>query len=132
MKWITEKIDFLKHCVKGAVESAVYSIDNNFFAQCSCQSSSFFHHVRSIKESTMFYALKANIPNWAKKISENLNLVKFNLYVIYNFYDTTSYELTSAIITRLNMNAFMNRLNKRALIKSISQVNIFTKVSFSV
>ena len=58
-----EKINFLKHCVKDAVENVIYSIDDNLFAQCSCQSNSFFHYVRSIKEFTMFYALKANISN---------------------------------------------------------------------
>ena len=58
-----EKIDFLKHCVKNIIENIVYSIDNNFFAQCSYQSSSFFHHIRSIKKFTIFYVLKTNISN---------------------------------------------------------------------
>ena len=58
---MTEEIDFLKYYMKDVVENAVCSIDDNFFAQCLYQLSSFFHHVRSIKKSTMFYAFKANI-----------------------------------------------------------------------
>ena len=58
-----EKINFLKHCVKDAVENVVCSIDDDFFAQYLYQSNLFFYHIRSIKEFTMFYAFKANIPN---------------------------------------------------------------------
>ena len=96
-----EKINFLKYYVKDAVKSVVCSIDDDFFTQCSCQLNSFFHHIRSIEESTMFYVFKANISNWAKAIFENVDFVKLDviLYVIHNFYDATSYELTSAIVT---------------------------------
>ena len=129
-----KEIDFLKYCVKDVFESIVYSIDDNFFIQCSCQSSSFFHHVRIIKEFTMFYALKTNILNWTKTISGNVDFVELDviLCVIHNFYDITLYELMSVIITQLKMNAFINKSNKRTLVKSISPVDIFTKRSFSV
>ena len=129
-----EKIAFLKHCVKDAVENIICSIDDDFFTQCSCQLNSFFHHVRLIKEFTMFYILKTNISNWAKVIFKNVDLVELDmiLYVIYNFYDATLYELTSAIITWLKMNIFMNKSNKWILVKDISQVNIFTKTSFFI
>ena len=33
---MTEKIDFLKHYVKDAIKNVVYSIDDDFFVQCSC------------------------------------------------------------------------------------------------
>ena len=129
-----EKIDFLKHCMKNAVEDVVCSIDNDFFAQCLYQLSSFFYHVRSIKKFTMFYALKTNIPNWTKTILENVDFVELNviLCVIHNFYDATSYELTSVIVIRLKMSAFMNKSNERTSVKDISQVDIFTKTNFSV
>ena len=54
-----------------------------------------------------------------KIIFENVDLVELDviLYVIHNFYNATLYELTSAIVIRLKINAFMNKLNKRALIK---------------
>ena len=134
LEWMIERINFLKYCVKNAVEDVVYSIDDDFFVQYSYQSNSFFHHVRSIEEFTMFYVLKTNIPNWTKVIFENVNLVKLNviLYVIHNFYDATSYEWTFVIVIQMKMNAFMNKSNKRTLIKSTSQVNIFTKASFFV
>ena len=129
-----EKINFLKHCVKGAVKSVVCSIDDNFFAQYSCQSSSFSHYVRSIERSTMFYAFKTNILNWTKTIFENVNLVELDVIVcvIHNFYDATSYELTFAIVIRLKINAFINKSNKWSSIKNTSQVNIFIKAIFSV
>ena len=129
-----KKIDFLKHCIKDAVENFVCSIDDDFFAQCSYQSNLFFYHVRSIKESTIFYIFKTNILNWTKTIFENVDLVELDviLCVIHNFYNITLYELTSVIVTRLKMNAFMNMSNKRALVKNILQVNIFMKTSFFV
>ena len=131
LKWMTEKIDFLKDCVKDVVESAVCSIDDNFFTQCSCQSSSFFYHVRWIKEFTMFYVFKANIPNWTKIIFENIDLVEFDviLCVIHNSYDAISYELTFVIVTWLKINIFMNKSNKLTSIKDISQIDIFTKTN---
>ena len=134
LKWMIEKIDFLKYCVKDVVENVIYSIDDDFFVQCLCQSSLFFHYVRLIKEFMMFYIFKANISNWTKSFFNNVDLVELDviLYVIYNFYNAISYELTSAIVIRLKMNAFMNKLNKRALIKDILQVDIFTKTSFFI
>ena len=54
------------------------------------------------------------------------------LYIIHNFYNATSYKLTPAIVTQLKMNAFMNKLNKRASVKNISQVDIFIVTSFFV
>ena len=129
-----EKINFLKHCVKDAVKNVIYSIDDNFFAKCLWQSNSFFHHIRSLKKSTMFYVLKTNISNWMKRIFENVDLVELDVisYIIHNFYDAISYKLTSVIVTRLKINVFMNKSNKRALIKDTLQVNIFTKMSFFV
>ena len=133
-----EEINFSKHCMKDVVESAVYLIDNNFFAQYSCQSNSFFHYIRSIKEFTMFYAFKTNISNWTKIFFENVDLVELDviLCIIHNFYDVISYKLTSAIVIQLKMNlkmnVFMNKSNKRTLIKDTSQVNIFMKTSFFV
>ena len=66
-----------------------------------------------------------------KTIFENIDLVEFDmiLYIVHNFYDAISYELTFAIITRLKMNAFINKLNKQTLIKNILQVDILTKTS---
>ena len=100
--------------MKNAIEDVVYSIDDNFFAQCSCQLNSFFHHVRSIEKSTMFYAFKVNISNKTKVIFKNVDLVELDvtLYIIYNFYNATLYELISAIVTRLKMNVFINKLNQ--------------------
>ena len=134
LKWMIEKIDFLKYCVKSVVESVVCSIDDDFFVQYSYQLSSFFYHVRSIKEFTMFYVFKANISNWTRTIFENVNFVELNviLYIIHNFYNATLYELTSVIVTRLKMSAFINKSNKRISVKNISQVNIFTKTSFFI
>ena len=129
-----ERINFLKYCVKDAVKSAVYSINDDFFIQYSCQLNSFFYHIRSIKEFTMFYAFKTNISNWTRIIFENIDLVELDvtLDVIHNFYNITLYELTFVIVTRLKMNVFMNKLNKRASVKNISQVDIFTKINFFI
>ena len=120
--------------MKDVVENVVCSIDDDFFVQCSCQSSSFFYQVRSIKEFTMFYAFKANISNGTKTIFKNVDLVEFDviLCVIHNFYDAILYELTPVIVIWLKMNAFMNKLDKRTSVKNISQIDIFTKASFSV
>ena len=134
LKWMIKKVDFLKHYVKGAVERIVCSIDDDFFVQCSCRSNLFFHHIRLIKELTIFYVFKMNISNWAKAIFANVDFVELNviLCVIYNFYDAILYELTSAIVIQLKMNAFINKLNKRTSVKDTLQVDIFIKTSFFI
>ena len=55
-------------------------------------------------------------------IFKNVDLVEFDviLDIIHNFYDATSYELTFVIVIRLKINAFMNKSNKRTLVKNIS------------
>ena len=82
----------------------------------------------------MFYVFRTNILNWTKAIFENIDLVELNmiLCVIHNFYDAKLYKLTSAIVTQLKMNVFINKSNKQTSIKNISQVDIFIKAMSSV
>ena len=103
---------------------------------------SFNVHVNSVcflsclfnKRITIFYIYKVNISNWTRAIFKNFNRVELDviLCVIYKFYNTTLWELTSAIVTRLKISVFINKLNKRASVKDKLQVGIFIKTNFFV
>ena len=118
-EWKNEKSYSLYDCINDTLTNVTSSSDSNWLSQNSYQFSSFFHDVRLIEEFTIFYVLETNISNWTRIIFENVDLVELDviLCVIHNFYDTILYELTSAIITWLKMNAFINKLNKWTSIK---------------
>ena len=134
LKWIIERIESLKHCMKSEAVGVICSINHDFFIQCLYQLNSFFYDVRSIEKFTMFYASKINIFNWIKNIFNEIDFVELDLTltIIHNSYNNTSYHLTFVIVVSLKINAFIQKLNNWASITSASQIDIFMKTNFSV
>ena len=131
---MTEEVEFLKYYIKNETVDVVCPTDYDFFIQCSRQLNLFFYDVRSIEEFTMFYVLKTNIFNEIKNISDEIDFVELDLTltIIHNFYNDTSYHLTSVIVVSLKINTFIQKSNNRALIMNASQVDIFTKMNFFI
>ena len=60
------------------------------------------------------------------KISNAVELIYHSQFLWWNII------WIDVCVTRLKMNVFINKLNKRTSVKNILQVNIFMKINFSV